>query len=208
MIKNLLLTAIIVALSACAGPQVTRVQELSATADAPYSNVLVISLFKSFDARRYLEQALVKQLSEHGVTAVASTSMMDTRTPVTRETFLAMVEAQGSDAVLITQLMNLDTKTKVTDARPQSTYKVRNTYYYNVWDVNLMEFVAPQDLQLKHSIFLSTQLYSADKHELVWAIESNTEISSNFSTRGNTAFITDEAKAITRYLSRDGLLAP
>ena len=208
MIKNLLFISIVIALSACAGPQVTRVQALSETADAPYSNVLVVSLFKSFDARRYLEQAIVKQMAERGVTAVASTSLMDTKTPVTRETFLAMVEAQSSDAVLVTQLMNVDTKTKVVDASPESTYKVRNTYYYNVWEVNLMEFVGPQDLKMKHSIFLSTQLYSADQQELVWAIESNTKLSSDYSTRGSTAIFTDEAKSITRYLSRDGLLAP
>ena len=50
------------ALGACAGTTVTRVQELSESADAPYDNVLVISLFKSFDARRYLEDAIVKEL--------------------------------------------------------------------------------------------------------------------------------------------------
>ena len=208
MRKYLLIVSTLILLNACAGPQVSRVQELSATADAPYDNVLVISLFDSFDLRRYFEQELVRQLSARGVTAVASTSMMNTKTPVTRQTFLDMVAAQDSDAVVVTKLMSLNTKTKVKDASPESTYKISPTYYFNVWEVNLMEFVGPQDLKLNHTFVLSTQLFSASQQLPVWAIESHTKISSNYSTRGDTSFIVDEAKAITNHLSRDGLLAP
>ena len=95
MTKTITLLSALLALCACAGTQVTRVQPLSENADAPYGNLLVISLFKSFDGRRYLEKDIVKELEGRGVKAVASTSMMDTRTPVTRETFLAMVQSIG-----------------------------------------------------------------------------------------------------------------
>lgn len=208
MIKNTLLIASLILLGACAGPQVTQVQELSKTADVPYDKVLVISLFDSFDLRRYFEQEIVKQLGERGVAAVASTSMMNTKTPVTRATFLDMVEAQGSDSVLVTRLISLNTKTKVVDANPESTYKVSPTYYYNVFEVELMEFVGPQDLKLNHTLLLSTQMYSADQQVAIWAIQSNSKVSSDYNTRGDTSFIADEAKAIISHLSRDGLLAP
>ena len=207
MIKNFLLLTLAVVLSACAGPQITRVQSLSENADAPYKNVLVISLFESFDARRYLEQEIVRQLTANGVTAVASTSLMDTKTPVTRQTFLKMVESLDSDAVLVTQLKSLDTKTKVKDARPEATHIIRPTYYYNVFSVELTEFVAPQDMQFTHSLMLSTQLFSAGQREPVWAIESKTKLTRDRQTRGDTAFFADEAKAITRHLSKDGLIA-
>lgn len=208
MTKTITLLSTVLALCACAGTQVSRVQPLSETADAPYGNVLVISLFKSFDARRYLEKDIVKQLEARGVNAVASTSMMDSRTPVTRETFLAMVDSLKSDAVLVTQLVNLETEAKMKDARPESTYNIRPTYYFNVWSVDLKEYVEPQGLQLKHEIVLATQLYSAATKEPVWAIESRTNISMDYDERGDTSVIADEAKTITSYLSRDGLLAP
>ena len=211
MIKNFVLISAALALCACAGPQVTRVQPLSKTADAPYNNVLVISLFKSFDMRRYLEKEIVKQLEARGVNAIASTSMMDTRTPVSRETFVAMVTSQGSDAVLITQLVNLETKAKLKDARPESTYKigrVYSSYYYNVWDVQLDEYVEPQRLELKHSIALATQLFSAATKEPVWAIESVTKIKYDYDNRGGGTAIANEARSIASHLSRDGLLAP
>jgi hypothetical protein len=46
--------------------------------------ILVITLFSSFDSRRYLEDEVVRHLAELGTDAVASTSMMNTKTPVTR----------------------------------------------------------------------------------------------------------------------------
>ena len=207
MTKRIALLSALLTLSACAGPQVTRVQPLSDTADAPYGNVLVIALFKSFDARRYLEKDIVKQLEARGVNAVASTSMMDSRTPASRETFVAMVDSLKSDAVLVTQLVKLETQAKMKDARPESTYNIRPTYYFNVWSVDLTEYVEPQGLQLTHELVLATQLYSVLQQEPVWAIELKTDISMNYDERGDLSVISDEARAITSYLSRDGLLA-
>ena len=192
MKRYLSIIAVCALLAGCAGPQVTRVQKLSSSADAPYGNLLVISLFESFEYRRYLEQDIVKELSERGVNAVASTSLMNTKTPVTRQVFLAMVEAQGSDAVLITQLASLDTTSKMKDARPEATYNVRPTNYFNVWEVQLTEYVEPQYLQLKHALVLATQLYSVESHEPVWAIEAKTNVKQDFGSR-DTSFITDEA---------------
>jgi len=207
MIRNLLVIGTFILTAACAGPQITRGQPLSETADAPYGNVLVISMFDSFDMRRYLEGELVKQLTARGITAVASTSMMDTRTPVTRQTFRDMVEARGSDAVLITTLANLGTSAKSKDANPESTHIIRPTYFYNVWSVELTEFVGPQDVEFTHTMVLSTQLYSVNQKSPVWAIESKTALARDHQNRGDTTFITNEAKAVVNFLSKDGLLA-
>lgn len=208
MIRKFYALCALVALCSCASTQITQIQELSETADAPYGNVLVISLFKSFDARRYMEKEIVKQLEAKGVSAVASTSLMDTRTPVTRKTFQDMAASLNSDAVLVTQLVSFDTKAKMKDARAQSTYNIRSTYYYNVWSVELTEYVSPQTLQLNHDIALAIQLYSVAKQEPVWAIESRTKISMDYDERGDISVMTDEAKVIASHLSRDGLLSP
>ena len=206
MTKKLAIVAATLVLSACAGPQVTRVQALSDTADAPYQSVLVVSLFELFDTRRWVEQAIVKELAAKGISAVASTSLMNTKTPVTRQTFQAMVDEQGSDSVLITQLISLETEAKANDSRPEATHIIRPTYYYNVWNVELTEFVAPPFLTMKHDFRLATQVYSVSAEEAVWGIESKTRIVTQRETQGDTSFIKDEAKAIVRHLSRDGLI--
>ena len=89
------------ALVACAAnTQITRTKELAESADTPYEKILVIALFDSFDSRRYLETEVVTKLAGLGADAVASTSMMNSNTPATRETFMAMVDKIGADAVL------------------------------------------------------------------------------------------------------------
>ncbi len=203
-----LLFGIAAALGACAtGPQITRTQEVSESADTPYQKILVITLLSSFDSRRYLEDEVVLQLSKLGTDAVASTSMMNTRTPVTRETFLAMVEEIDADAVLVTQLASLESKGTMKDMNPQATRNFRPTYYYNVWSVELEEYVEPQAAEFKHSLVLATQLYSALNREVVWAIESKSRIVQGFDQVNNYSIIVDEANAIATYLSRDGLIA-
>ena len=208
MTKSAVSIGAVLVLCACAGPQVTRVQDLAPSSDAPYDNVLVISLFQSFDARRYLERAIVRELKERGVAAVASTSLMNTGEPATRETFLEMVDDLDSDAVLVTQLVSAETRSKLKDLRPESTYNVRDTYYYNVWNVELTEYTEPPSLELRHSVALAVQVFSAAKLEPVWVIETQTEFVTTSEQRRDPSVIVDEAKTIARYLSRDGLLAP
>jgi hypothetical protein len=194
-------------LVACGGPSIKKVQPLSESADAPYDNVLVVTLFESFDIRRNFEGEIVRQLQDRGIQAVASTSMMTTKTPVNRESVLAIVDELGSDSVLVTQLVNLETASKVREANPESTYNVRPTHYYNVWNVELTEYEAPKGLELKHKITMAIEMFSASSTESVWSIETNSQISRDINqhTSGNTA--QKEAKGIVGAMSRDGLLA-
>jgi len=195
-------------LSACAGgTKVTRVQHLDPAADAPYQKLLVIALLSSFDARRYLEKEIVTQLAELGTDAVASTTMMDTRTPVTRETFIAMVDKIGADGVIISQMVHVESTSKLKDARPQATYNFRPTYYYNVWSVDLQEYKEPQAVNFNHSLALATQLYSVSAEDVVWAIEAQSNIKQAFDKGPDYSIYIDEAKAITSSLRKDGLIS-
>ncbi len=207
MKKILLMVAIGFALSACAGRQVTKVQPLSDTADAPYANVLVVSLFSSFDRRRIFERAIVKELSERGVRAVASTSRMTTKTPLSRETFVAMVEELGSDGVLVTQLVGVDTTGKVKTKRPEATYNVSATRYFNVWNVDYTEYREPPSIETTDTLRVATQMYSARTKEPVWAMETETKISRNLEDPLGYTVIGEQAGTIARYLASDGLIA-
>jgi hypothetical protein len=197
-----------VALAACStAPQVTTTQKFAESADAPYENVLVIFLADRFDSRRYLETEVVKILTENGTQAVASTSMMDSRTPKTRQTFVAMVDDIGADAVLVTQIANLQSEGTVVDMNPEATYNFRPTYYYNVWSVDLQEYKEPQAVNFEHSLALATQLYSVSAKDVVWAIESQSNIKQAFDKGPDYSIYIDEAKAITSSLRKDGLIS-
>ncbi len=204
---NILAGTLLAFLAACSSTTtVSRVETRDKPVDAPYDRVLVIALFQSFDARRYLEKEIVDILAARGVNAVASTSLMDTRTPATRATFLGQVEELDSNAVLVTQLASLETKAKMKDMNPEVTYNVRPTWYYNVWSVDQTEYVQPQGMQLKHNLVLATQLYSAKTREPVWAIEAKSKLKVEYDQYNDYSIFVTEAKAITGRLVRDGMV--
>jgi len=195
-------------LGACAsGPQIARTQALSESADTPYRKLLVITLYSKFDSRRYLEDEVVKLLTQSGTEATASTSLMDTRTPVTRATFMSMVEDLDADAVLVTQLASLQTTGSVVNMSPEATVNLRPTGYYNVFSVETTEYVEPQAVDFEHDLVLLTELYSVSKRDTVWGIRSSSTVKMGFDRLRDFSIIESEADAIVGYLSRDGLLA-
>ncbi len=181
--------------------------EVSESADTPYEKILVITLFSSFDSRRYLEDEVVNHLAQIGVDAVASTSMMDTKTPVTRETFVAMVDKINADAVLITHLESLETTGKVVGMRPEATYNLRPTYYYNVFSVDLQEYREPPAVDMTHYLALLTGLISVKEQDVVWAIESTSKVAQKHDVVRDYSIFVVEAKAIVDFMAKDGLVA-
>ncbi len=204
----LLLIWITAALAACSsGPQITRTQELAESADVPYEKILVVTLLSSFDSRRFVEEAIVAQLAELGTESVRSTSLMDTRTPVTRATFMEMVENIDADAVLVTQLASLRSVGSVVDMSPEATVNLRPTGYWNVFSVDVTEYVEPQAVDFDHTLELLTELYSVHNKEKVWGIVSRSNFTLGFDRVRDLSVVDNEAKAIARYLSRDGVIA-
>ena len=207
MKRIILLVGAALVFVACAGPQVTRTQPLDEAADAPYDNVLVVSLFQSFDMRRLLEREIVKQLKAQGVDAVPSTSLISVKTPLNREAVIEAVGQANSDAVLVTQLLDAQTTSRFRDRSPESTYNIRPTYYYNVWNVELTEYSEPPGLEAKHEILMATQVFSVSTKEPVWTIETRSMLKRDVNMQFSGTSIADEAKAIAGAMARDGLLA-
>lgn len=202
------LTMFAIVLAACASaPKVTTLTPLSDSASVPYRNVLVLSLFESFDNRRYLEREVVRELKDRGVNAVAMTSLRDSRTKLSRELVLQSVEDINADAVLVTQLMNLQTTGKIKDARPEATYNLRPTYYYNVFSVELTEYVEPPLVEYSHDLALGTELFAADDQQMVWSIASRQKLVENSDRFADYSVFVDEASAIVAAMSRDRLIA-
>lgn len=149
----------------------------------------------------------VKKLTEAGVESVRSTSLMDSKVPASRKTFVEMVRKENADAVLVTQIAALRSTGDVVDMNPQSTYNVRPTYYYNVWSVELTEYKEPQAVDFEHDLVLATQLYSVQSQDVVWAIESDTRIVQKFDAGPDYQIYVDEATAIVNSLVKEGLVA-
>lgn len=187
-------------------PQVTSSQTAATAAGAPYEKILVITLFDSFDVRRYLEREIVKQLEQHGAEGVAMTSMSDTRTIINRDTVIDRVAQSGADAVLVTQLVSFESTGKARDARPEATVIFRPTYYYNVWSVEQTEYVEPPYVQFTDEISLASELYSAESREQVWSVSTDWTIKEQLQPGTDYSLFIEEAKAIVGAVRRDGLI--
>jgi hypothetical protein len=189
-----------------AGPEVTRMGTVGNADEGPYGDILVVSLFDSFDMRRYLETELVSQLREAGFEAVASTSMMDSRTPVVAATFVDMVERTGADSVLLTQLIHLQSTGSEATMNPRATLNVRPTYYYNVFTVELTEYVEPPEIRFEHDLTLLGELISVRTREPVWAIQTRSKVVWKAEMERDYSAYVEEAEAVTRELLRDGVI--
>lgn len=206
--KVLILAVIATALAACAAvPHMTRLQVESEPASTPYKNILVVGLFRSFDSRKYYEQETVKALEAGGTRATAMTSLVDLRDPLNRETILPVVENVGADAVLVTQLTDLQTTGKAKDRNPQSTRNIRQTYYYNVFSYELTEYVEPPAMQYQFELALRADLFSVESQKAVWAVASTTKDKSEVDGDRDYSKYVDQATAIVRALEQDGLVA-
>ena len=108
----------------------------------------------------------------------------------------------------VTQLQSAEISAKVKDMNPEATYNIRPTYYYNVWSVELTEYVAPPALQLDADLALSTQLLSVASEETVWSMESHVKVVRKAESYWEYSIYIDQAVAIANAMSRDGLINP
>lgn len=189
--------------------QVEVTQKYEGSADGPYEKILVVTLFDSHDARRYLEGEIVKLLAETGATGVASTSMMDSTVPMVRQTFIDQIDETGADALLLTQLAGLKSDMSEQDANPQATYNVwpgYSTWYWNVWSVELTEYVEPPRILIDHTLVLATQMFSVADRAPVWGMDSKSQFTEVQEDGLDYQIFIDEATAIVQNLKRGGLI--
>ena len=80
------------------------------------------------------------------------------------------------------------------------------TYYYNVFQVELTEYVEPTRLQTEHSLVLATEVLSVSTEKPVWAIDAASEFVVVQEDGLDYQIFVREARAIVDYMARDGLV--
>ena len=209
MLRNsMMITLLVILASGCAvPPKATITQEVTESAEVPFQNTLVLVLFSKFDTRRYLEDEIVNHLAAQGIKAVASTSMMTTKTPLTKDFILETMTELGSDSLLLTQLANLETTGEVKSMNPEVTYNVRPTYYVNVFSVDQQEFIEPQTVRFTHYLSTSSDLYSFKTKEKIWGMITYSKIKQNVDNMREYSIIVDEANAIVNSMLDDAVVS-
>jgi len=198
--------------AACIGPASVDGSWVERPRNAPdFSNLLVVGVSPDYNMRCRFERALADDLRSATVKATASCAHLGSTTPLTREEVVAVVQAQGFDAVLATRLVNqkprLDKGTG-SDTRQDYYYKpvgygVSDDYYgYFGLPVTFVEFTSnPPVLTLESTVTISTNLYEASDAALLYTLTSKVR---NVDSAGN--FINQVTSAISAHLRDEGLV--
>jgi hypothetical protein len=83
---------------------------------------------------------------------------------------------------------------------------LRPTGYYNVFTADVTEYVEPEAVNFEHVVVLLTDLYSARSRDIVWGIQSESDVKVKFDRLHDFSVIQQETSAIVRQMQRDGLL--
>jgi hypothetical protein len=98
---------------ACATTELTSVWMDSEYAGGPLETVMVIGLARDASGRRIFEDTFVQRLAAHGVEGIASDTLLPDVAQVRRETVEQAIQGRGVDAVIVTQLVGVETQQEV-----------------------------------------------------------------------------------------------
>jgi hypothetical protein len=181
----MLLLLVVFVLSACASTRITAVWKDPSYQQMP-RKVLVIGVARKAANRRIFEDEFVARLKEHGTDAVASYSFIPDRKQENRQLIEAKVKELGTDAVLITRMVERKTLQRYVPGsitpRGAGLDPWWDHYppYYGTWHdyygFGSRMVYTPGYIEEEQYALMETNLYNARDSRLVWSASSETEI--------------------------------
>lgn len=168
---------------------------------ATFTNILVIGVANDYDGRARFERLLVSKLAEHNVAAVAYYRAMGGNKPIDRDSIEQLVKTEGFDAVLITRVLNRDTKTAVKSGSVATKSTRLNEGALRLFRYDYEELNEPVTLSVEMSVKLSSEVFAVESGSLVWAIESDILRKEMISQ-----LVDDAVTTIIKRLQKDGLI--
>ncbi|NOU01551.1 MAG: hypothetical protein HOO95_08270 [Gallionella sp.] len=169
------LMMLVVVLSGCASTQLTSVWKDPAYVTHP-TKVMVVAVSKKPAKRRIFEDEFVAQLKAHGTDAVASYKVLSDKKQDDQEAIAAKVKELEADTVLITRLVSKRTVKVYVPGTPYFPPP-----YYGRWgdyyDYGYRTMYTPGYMAEEQYAVMESNLYEANKDDLIWASTSETEMS-------------------------------
>jgi hypothetical protein len=166
------------------------------------AKVLVVGIHEDRSIRRRFEDAMVNALRAEGADAQSSTSAMGADRALNRDTLVAAAQDSGSDAVLITRL--LDTQARADIEQGRSTAEAQRRHDVPIADFfryDYAEYQDPMTVTTVRTVVLVSDLYSTAAETKIWSAESTA-----FEKETAAAVITEVSAGLASRLGRDGLL--
>ena len=183
---------------------------------APFANVLVVGVSRSFDRRRFFETAAAAALAAPGVQATASTSRLKASDRLDRDTVAALVRDLGADAVMVTRIVDQATELRAQPGRevlkqpnPADTvtaYDPAASVLYG-YDYG-MTAEAPVPVVARRAT-VTTEVFAVADGRLVYRIDSVVQVEAASNRRSSTsdvALLDRVGRKLASRLRRDGVV--
>jgi hypothetical protein len=200
--KTAAMLPFVLALGACAAS--TRVATLyrspTSTA-APFARVLVVGVHENAALRQRFENAVVTALGG-GAQAVASVTLTDAERALDRDMVVAAAQRSGSDAVLVTRLLDVEYRVDVeqgagvSQARRRDDAPIADFFRYDY-----VTYQDPMTVTTVADVLLGTDLYSVATEAKVWSAESTA-----FEKHDVDDVIASVSEALAERLRSEGLV--
>jgi hypothetical protein len=172
---------LIAVLSACSSTTITGVWKKSDYLGPAFKSVLVIALTEDSTNKTIWEDKMAAQLLQSGVEAITSSNAFAGDDKITKEEVLAFVRKNGTEAVLVTRLIDI----KKEQVYYPSTTNYAGSYYggssygyYNSFGSYYPRayntVTTPGYTASLSTVLLESNLYQASSQDLVWSLSSET----------------------------------
>ena len=192
----------------CSTTTVTGVWKKSDFAGEPFTSVLVIALTENKTNRDIWEDKMTAQLSQKGVRAITSNKAFAGDDKITKEEVLAYVKKNGTEAVLVTRLVDV---TQEKAYYPPTTNYVGSYYggtsygYYNSFGSYYPHayntVTTPGYTTTLTTVLLESNLYQSSTQDLVWSLSSET-----FDPKSVNELVESVGRKLAKSLQENGLI--
>ncbi len=168
--------ALIAVLSACASTSLDNTWKDPQYSGGPVSKVLVVGVSTQASVRRAFEETFAQALTEEGVQAVPSYTLIPEDGRIPEEALKKATEQAGVDGVLITRMVGRTTDVSVYPSSapmPPPGFGMRRGYY-GYYTGAWVGYYEPTTVQTTNYVIAETTLFRKDAPEPVWSATSRT----------------------------------
>jgi len=200
---RLLLLAVMSLLWSCASSdRIVRTYQDPAFDGGPFAKILIVGVSPDNGIRRRFEDSLVTAINPNNTVAVSSLAVMGADEPVERESLLAAARETGSDAVLITRLLNAESNTSTQGGRAGvDTQRRGDIPLADFFRYDYVEYQDPLTTSTVNTVSLTTDLFGVADETRVWSADSV-----SLDKASVYGLIDGSTGSISMQLTRDGFI--
>jgi hypothetical protein len=194
------LPGLVAALSLAAGCASTANVDPGFSGQA-FRNILVIGVAADYDGRALFEREMVSRIRAAGGSATAYYRVVGNNPPISRDDVVGAVRSGGFDAVLLTRVKDQQLTTSVKSGSTETRADTVGGSVFNLFRYDYQELNEPDIVDLKSTVVLTTELYSAADEQKVWTVDTTTRNQASIAD-----LVENQADAIIARLKRARLL--